>query len=178
MAWSFADADDFHPEENKNLMQNGIPLTDENRMPWLESIRNHLIGWAKNEESGVLACSALKQKYRHFLNQGLKNSLFFLFLNADQAVIQKRLESTERSGHFLTDPLRILPSQIAALELPSRGDSIETLKSGYLCKETTTETNSYYFIYVMNCTAEITLDISLNIICNQIMSIKSIKELR
>jgi len=153
-------------------MRNGIPLTDENRLPWLTNIRDYLLAMAKNGQSVVLACSALKQKYRHFLNQGLDDPLIFIFLNTDQAIIQKRLESIERLGHFLTDSLRILPSQFSALELPTSDHSIESFESGYLCKETSTENNLFYYIYVMNCNAEITQNKCLNIICNEILCLK------
>lgn len=61
-------------------MSNGIPLTDENRLPWLTSLNDHLLSWQNNHLNGVLACSALKVKYRQFLSQNL-NDLKFILLN-------------------------------------------------------------------------------------------------
>src|SRR5882672_10792934 len=64
LGWEFADADDFHPAENKEKMCHGISLTDADRQPWLESLRAQIVRWTLADHSAVLACSALKRSYR------------------------------------------------------------------------------------------------------------------
>src|SRR3954449_4375849 len=64
----FADADDYHPAANKEKMAAGHPLNDEDRQPWLETLNRLMLGWREERKSGVLACSALKQKYRETLS--------------------------------------------------------------------------------------------------------------
>ena len=78
LKYEFADADGFHSAENKQLMSSGIPLTDENRQPWLKSLHDHLLSWQDRQLNGVLACSALKVKYRQLLSQDLKDVKFVL----------------------------------------------------------------------------------------------------
>src|SRR6201994_1112395 len=65
--WRYADADDFHSEANRAKMHAGIPLTDEDRQPWLKTLHNLLLGWYESGISGILGCSALKQSYRDVL---------------------------------------------------------------------------------------------------------------
>lgn len=119
LSCSFYDADDFHPEENVEKMRLGIPLNDEDRMPWLERLRA-LIEEAQQESRGmVLACSALKQAYRAQLNgttsgQG-KSVVRFIYLNGTYEVIASRLAA--RKGHYMNPSL--LRSQFATLEEPS-----------------------------------------------------------
>lgn len=144
--YEFADADDFHSEENKTMMRNKIPLGDAQRMPWLLSLREHLLQWQQNNQNGVLACSALKQSYRHILNLG-ESVTKFILLNIDQSEIEKRLGSEPRANHFLTDSISLLPSQFKTLETPNKETALELNSIGYVCKETSGD--SSYFIYVI-----------------------------
>src|SRR6266446_10326575 len=70
VGWEFADGDDYHPAANVEKMRNGIPLTDADREPWLESLRSLIAAWMAAGKSAVLACSALKQGYRDRRSEG------------------------------------------------------------------------------------------------------------
>lgn len=107
----FYDADDFHPTANINKMSRGIPLTDADRLPWLEGLAKNLQSW--NEGIGaVLACSALKEEYRKILRQGIP--VTWIYLDGSPKMILQRLEA--RSGHFMSSVL--LDSQLETLEVP------------------------------------------------------------
>jgi carbohydrate kinase (thermoresistant glucokinase family) len=67
LGWEFADGDDYHPAANVEKMRNGIPLTDADRAPWLETLRALIAGWIAAGKNAVLACSALKRAYRQSL---------------------------------------------------------------------------------------------------------------
>ncbi len=110
-AW--LDADDFHSAKNKAKMHAGIPLTDEDRAPWLDRLNTKLQSFAKSGQSGFLACSALKQKYRDRLVQDLPQARF-IYLKGSFDLIQNRLAS--RTNHFMSPGL--LESQFATLEEP------------------------------------------------------------
>lgn len=147
-------------------MRKRIPLTDANRIPWLQSLRDHLIKWKTDNKNGVLACSALKQKYRHILNLG-ENITRFILLNVEQSVIEKRLGDGPRSNHFLTDSISLLPSQFSALEIPNKEEALSIFSSGYMCKETFQD--SIYLIYVLDSNVE--LNELTNKIINEIFTI-------
>jgi gluconokinase len=108
----FFDADDYHPAANKEKMSGGIPLTDEDRKPWLENLAALSQNWNRQFPKTVLACSALKQQYRDLLSCSL--TVKWVFLKGNQDLIRKRLES--RSGHYAS--LEILGDQFAVLEEP------------------------------------------------------------
>ncbi len=111
----FADADDYHSPENKEKMHAGIPLTDEDRAPWLQTLNTLLKGWAEKGSKGVLACSALKASYRDTLSAGVAPGLLqFVWLDGNPKMIQQRLEA--RQGTYMNPGL--LGSQFAALEAP------------------------------------------------------------
>ena len=113
---TFADGDDFHPQANKEKMAAGHPLTDEDRQPWLEALNHLLRGWASSQGKGVLACSALKNKYRDTLSAGLPNGeLAFVILEGSKELLTERL--SHRTHHFMNPAL--LDSQLATLEDPS-----------------------------------------------------------
>jgi gluconokinase len=103
----FADADDFHPPENIAKMRAGIPLDDADRAGWLDALGCFLAG----RERVVLACSALKRRYRDRLRE-LGGELRFFVLDVERAVLAGRLEARE---HFM--PASLLDSQLAILEL-------------------------------------------------------------
>ena len=113
LGWEFADADDYHPAANVEKMRNGIPLTDADREPWLESLRSLIVAWIAAGKSGVLACSALKQAYRDRLMVGA--SVRVVYLKADRELLRERL--LLRRGHYMKEGM--LESQIATLEEPA-----------------------------------------------------------
>ena len=118
--WPFADADNFHTAANRAKMHAGIPLTDEDRAPWLQGLHDQIAAWLRDDTNGILACSALKESYRAALTAGTpEHSVRFVFLTGPVSVIQERMEA--RHGHFM--PESLLPSQLATLEPPQ--DAIE-----------------------------------------------------
>jgi gluconokinase len=124
LGWQYAEGDDYHSEANKQKMHHGIPLTDEDRAPWLATLHDLLMGWYRSGISGVLACSALKQSYRDVLSAGIpEEALRFVLLEVPRATLEHRL--AERRNHYMSPAL--LDSQIATLEQPKdairvRGD--------------------------------------------------------
>ena len=108
--WQFFDADDFHPASNVEKMRNGIPLTDEDRKGWLESLRLKIVESAEAKTDITLACSALKVAYRIFLTG--ENDVKFVFLKADSELVKKRLEN--RKNHFMNP--KLIDSQFTTLE--------------------------------------------------------------
>ena len=111
--WPLYDADDYHSAANVEKMRAGIPLTDEDRWPWLDRLNALLRAAEVKNESAILACSALKQRYRDRLQQGL-SGVRWVHLKGDMALIGSRLE--QRKGHYMNPAL--LQSQFDALEPP------------------------------------------------------------
>jgi len=112
----FADADDYHPEANKVKMAAGHPLNDEDRQPWLETLSQLMRGWTDAGKSGILACSALKQRYRDTLEVSLpKGAVTFIWLDGSPELIAERL--AERHHEFMNPAL--LKSQLDTLEPPA-----------------------------------------------------------
>ncbi len=109
----FRDADDFHPPENIAKMTAGIPLTDEDREPWLAVLRELLENTLAAGEGLVLACSALKRVYRERLTVDAARQRW-VYLQAPRELIAERLKA--RRGHYM--PAAMLDSQFAALEVP------------------------------------------------------------
>ena len=116
LGWPFYDGDQFHPPANVAKMQQGMPLTDEDRWPWLHALRTHIETWVQQGMSAVLACSALKQAYREYLIID-EAEVKLVYLKGDYDLIQERL--AQRRGHFM--PPGLLASQFAALEEPEQG---------------------------------------------------------
>ncbi|MHB1937739.1 MAG: gluconokinase [Acidobacteriaceae bacterium] len=118
--WPFADADDFHSAANRAKMHAGIPLTDEDRGPWLRGLNDQIATWLRDGVNGALACSALKDSYRAELTEGSSpGAVRFIFLTGPASLIRERMEA--RHGHYM--PESLLPSQLATLEPPR--DAIE-----------------------------------------------------
>ncbi|MBX2835929.1 MAG: gluconokinase [Gammaproteobacteria bacterium] len=115
---SFVDADDLHPEKNKLKMSAGNALTDEDRAPWLESVRDYAKRFVQREEHCVIACSALKKRYRRTLNDATQ--VCYVFLDGKKELIQQRIHN--RHGHFM--PEALLDSQFAALESPEHDERV------------------------------------------------------
>lgn len=111
--WPFYDGDDFHPRANVEKMRSGIPLTDEDRDPWLATLQNLILERLRAQQPAILACSALKQKYRDRLQVDREN-VCLVFLQGDYATISARLAA--RKNHYMNPNL--LASQFAALEEP------------------------------------------------------------
>jgi 6-phosphogluconate dehydrogenase len=120
---SFIDADDEHPAENIEKMKAGIPLTDEDRVPWLQKVRSRAIS-ASSQNGVVIACSALKQVYRNLLEENLIN-VHWIFLDGDWSVLHERLNS--RKNHYM--PASLLHSQLATLERPEKAIRINAKHS-------------------------------------------------
>jgi gluconokinase len=112
LGWEFADADDYHPAANVEKMRHGIPLTDADREPWLESLRALIVAWMTAGKDAVLACSALKQTYRERLTAGAP--VLLVYLKADRELLRERL--LLRRGHYMKEGM--LESQIVTLEEP------------------------------------------------------------
>lgn len=109
----FAEGDQFHPAANIAKMTSGQPLNDDDRMPWLAAMASAIRGWVKGTKPTVLACSALRQRYRDILAQDLPE-VRFVYLRGTQDLIGGRMAT--RSGHFM--PSSLLDSQFQTLEEP------------------------------------------------------------
>ncbi|XP_054947925.3 probable gluconokinase isoform X1 [Pan paniscus] len=132
LGWKFYDADDYHPEENRRKMGKGIPLNDQDRIPWLCNLHDILLRDVASGQRVVLACSALKKTYRDILTQGkdgvalkceesgkeakqAEMQLLVVHLSGSFEVISGRL--LKREGHFM--PPELLHSQFETLEPPA-----------------------------------------------------------
>jgi gluconokinase len=117
--WKFADADEFHPAANLQKMSDGVALTDLDREPWLETLREAISGWMLAGDHTVLACSALKKSYRHKLQ--IKDDMCVVYLKGTFEMFSERLRS--RKGHFMKS--KMLQSQFIALEEPDDAITID-----------------------------------------------------
>jgi len=114
LRWIFYDADDFHPPENVAKMAAGIPLDDSDRTPWLAALHNLISSSLKENQPGVLACSALKERYRQQLTNG-NEDVQIIYLKGDYDLISSRM--AERTDHYMKP--HMLKSQFDALEEPT-----------------------------------------------------------
>ncbi len=104
----FADSDDYHPPANKQKMAAGHPLDDADRQPWLETLNRLMLGWYQSGASGILACSALKAKYRDTLSSGMpEGTVHFVLLDGSPELMNPSL----------------LASQLKTLEKPADGEA-------------------------------------------------------
>jgi gluconokinase len=129
LGWHFLEADDFHPAANVEKMRSGHPLTDADRWPWLKRLHQQIERSLAAEENTVLACSALKRKYRDCLR--VNSDVRFVFLRGDYALIEKQLR--HRRGHFMNPAL--LQSQFADLEEPEPDEAAITIELGRIPEE-------------------------------------------
>ncbi|AOJ20804.1 gluconokinase [Burkholderia cenocepacia] len=120
LSCSYTDGDAFHSAANKEKMHHGIPLTDEDRWPWLRTIRAAIEEKQRAGETAVFTCSSLKRSYRDVL-RGTDTDVRFVYLKGSFEVLQERLKS--RTGHFF-DP-SLLKSQLDTLEEPGSDEAIE-----------------------------------------------------
>jgi gluconokinase len=112
LGWDFRDADSFHPAANVDKMSRGVPLTDEDRWPWLAAIA----AWIDERRAGgnaIVSCSALKRSYRDKLLVG-RPDVQLVFLKGSQSLINDRM--SRRKDHFM--PASLLASQFETLEEP------------------------------------------------------------
>jgi len=123
LGWEFADGDRFHSPANIEKMAHGVPLDDNDRIPWLDAIHEAMEQWSAQRRNVVLACSALKKSYRERLqtSSGAK----FVYLKGTCELLRERLHA--RKGHYATEQL--LASQFADLEEPSDAITIDVAGS-------------------------------------------------
>lgn len=115
--WEFQEGDALHPPANVAKMSSGMPLTDEDRWPWLDAIAAWIKEKSRRGEPGILTCSALKRSYRDRLRGP---NVIFVFLNGSREVIAARMAG--RADHFM--PPALLDSQFAALEPPTADENV------------------------------------------------------
>jgi gluconokinase len=122
--WQFYEADNFHSAANIEKMGAGIPLTDEDRQPWLDQLRELVEHCLVAEKNAVLACSALKKAYRDCLR--VSDGVKFVFLRGNRGKISEQLQ--HRHGHFMNPVL--LDSQFEDLEEPQPSEHALLLELG------------------------------------------------
>jgi gluconokinase len=124
LGWHFYEADDFHSPANIEKMRRGVPLTDDDRWPWLENLRELIERCVAASENAVLACSVLKRAYRKHLRVSAEVEL--VFLRGDYVLVAGQLR--HRRGHFMNPEL--LQSQFADLEEPQPEEEVLTIELG------------------------------------------------
>ena len=116
----FFDGDDYHPHENRLKMSNGIPLNDNDRLGWLQTLNKLAIN-ELNKNSCIIVCSALKESYRNILNNTIETQSKWIFLHGKFNQIKERIN--KRKGHFMSSDL--LKSQFDTLEKPKKSIKID-----------------------------------------------------
>jgi len=112
LGWKFIESDEYHSEADIQKMSQGVPLTDEDRWPWLERLNKLLHEEIQDGQRIVLACSALKQSYREILYTGIHDGIY-IYLKGSYGLIRKRMQQRK---HFMK--ANMLQSQFDALEEP------------------------------------------------------------
>jgi gluconokinase len=125
LGWTFYEGDDLHAPANVEKMSRGLPLTDEDRLPWLLALRKLIEDCLQRGENAVVTCSALKRAYREILKDG-DAEVVLVYLKAAPRRIAERLE--RRHGHFVK--ANLLESQFATLEEPSPEEALTVDASG------------------------------------------------
>jgi len=134
----YIEGDDFHPLSNVQKMSSGIPLTDDDRWSWLETLRNQAILQLQLGAGGcVVTCSCLKRRYRDVIRSAAADGdgdvvVRFVYLRASEELLVKRVRARERDGHYMKGDM--VHSQFTALEEPGEGevDVVEVDVSGSL----------------------------------------------
>lgn len=124
LGWPFQEGDDLHPPSNVQKMAAGLPLTTQDRQPWLIACRTWLEECATQQSGAILTCSALKQEYRDLLRGTGLNPLF-VYLHTDKSILHNRL--AHRPGHYM--PASLLPSQLETLEPPTQNEHALSIDS-------------------------------------------------
>jgi len=123
--WKFQEGDALHPQANVDKMHHGVPLTDDDRLPWLDSIAALVNRWNAEGASGVITCSALKRAYRDRIRAG-QSDVEFIYLRGARELVSARI--TQRMGHFM--PPTLLASQFETLEEPGDDEPVITVDIG------------------------------------------------
>lgn len=113
----FLDADDLHPPANRRKMAAGIALDDTDRRAWLNAVAAWMAKRGEQGEPGVVACSALRRRYRDRLRVAV-GEVRFVYLEVPRAELEQRMRSRQ---HFM--PVTLLDSQLATLEPPEQDES-------------------------------------------------------
>lgn len=124
LGWKFYEGDDYHSQANIDKMHAGMPLTDADRQPWLESLRGLIERCLAAKENAVLTCSALKKSYRSYLR--VNEEVKFVYLRGSYELVASQLR--QRHGHFMNPEL--LQSQFATLEEPGSAEDAVTIELG------------------------------------------------
>lgn len=124
LGWSYHEADDFHSAANKDKMGRGIPLDDTDRAPWLAAIRAAMASSLAAGRPAVFTCSALKEKYRRILLDGMEG-VALVHLSGDPALLLARIQG--RAGHYMKPDM--LASQLAILEAPADALTLDIARS-------------------------------------------------
>ena len=122
LGWLFLEGDALHPPENIAKMKAGHPLDDEDRAPWLAAVAARIDQWRDDGKCGVVACSALKRRYRDIIIGG-RADVRLIYLEGSRALIGERL--AQRRDHFM--PASLLDSQFAALQPPTADEDSITV---------------------------------------------------
>jgi gluconokinase len=120
--WTFLEGDDLHPPANVARMASGLPLSDADREEWLATIARRIAEADRSGTGLVVACSALKRRYRDQLSAA-SGRVVYLFLSGDKPTVVERM--SRRAGHFM--PLSLIDSQFDALEPPQPDERVLTL---------------------------------------------------
>ncbi|KAL6066910.1 Gluconokinase, variant 2 [Balamuthia mandrillaris] len=138
--WEFVDGDDYHPKGNVEKMSSGIPLDDEDRRGWLEQLSKLLHEWAASGQNRILACSALKRRYRDLLRGGdlpsgaaeekQRPPVVFVHLQGSFEVFQQRLR--KRQHHFMKE--KMLQSQVRVLRIQRGTEERKCIEEGEATK--------------------------------------------
>ncbi|MDY6902057.1 MAG: gluconokinase [Cyanobacteriota bacterium] len=120
LGYKFADADDFHPQENIDKMRNGLALSDKDRLPWLQTMQDVIKQHLSENTNIVITCSALKESYRQMLLIN-HESVKLVYLKGSFELIHKRLK--ERLNHFMSE--KLLKSQFDVLEEPLEAITVD-----------------------------------------------------
>ncbi len=123
LGWPLEEGDDLHPEANVDKMEQGIPLTDDDRWPWLDRIGEWIDAQGRANEPGIVTCSALKRSYRDRLR---RPNVVFVHLSGSRETIRRRM--ARREDHFM--PLSLLDSQLDTLETPGPDEQVITVDLG------------------------------------------------
>ncbi len=123
LGMQFVEGDQLHPASNVEKMSRGIPLTDDDRMPWLDLIGQTMRASLDGGQGVIVSCSALKRIYRDRLRNAVNNNLFFVYLSGSKELLTMRMG--ERKGHFM--PPSLLESQLATLEVPTGEPGVLTV---------------------------------------------------
>ncbi len=123
LRWDREEGDHLHPTANVAKMASGIPLTDEDRWPWLDAVSAWISAHTAAGRPGIITCSALKRIYRDRLRG---DGVLFVYLRGTKDLIGERI--TARTDHYM--PPSLLESQVATLEPPGADENALTVDVG------------------------------------------------